>query len=279
MADTFYETLTAAVAEFTERGFESEEQLAEWMRRIREAAERDLVDPRTLEAELAGTFRSLYENLVDRGGILRYHQGVPEFNLKQLAPKLRPLLDQRLMANANLIKNNRTIAIEQTNRRFAGWATSIPAGGSKAVDKREVKSSIRKALAALPFEERRVLIDQGHKFVSDLNNVIALDNRAIAAEWHSHFRQVGYNYRPDHKERDGKFYAIRGNWALAQGFMKAVDGHYTDTITKPGEEVFCRCSYRYIYNLRDLPEMMLTKKGIEELGRVQELIKSKIQRS
>jgi hypothetical protein len=272
---TFYELLTQAVADLTENGFVSEEQLAEWLRRIREAAERDLVDPKTLENELASTFKDIFDKEITKGGILRFHAGMTKFTIQQLAPRLRPLLDRRIMANANLIKDNRERAIAQTLQRFTGWSTSIPAGGSKAVDKVEVKSSIRKSLAQLPFEERRVLIDQGHKFVSDLNNIIAVDGGAIAAEWHSHFRQVGYNYRPDHKERDGNFYVIPGNWALEKGLMKAVEGRYTDRITKPGEEVFCRCSYRYIYNLRGLPSEMLTQKGKDDLARVRELINQK----
>src|SRR5271168_2501320 len=188
---TFYEVLTQAVSEFSTNGFEGEEQLAEWVRRIREAAERDMVDPRTLEAEMAASFRTIFDNMVDKGGILRYHDGLPAWRLAQLKPRLRPLLDRRVMANADLIKLNRTRAIETTMQRFSGWATSIPAGGSKVVDKVETKTNIRKALSRLPFEERRVLIDQGHKFVSDLNGIIARDGGAIAGEWHSHFRQAG----------------------------------------------------------------------------------------
>jgi hypothetical protein len=224
---------------------------------------------------MAASFRSIFENMVNKGGILRYHDGLPAWRLKQLAPRLHTELDRRIMANAQLIRLNRTRAIETTLQRFSGWSTSIPAGGSKVVDKVDVKSGIRKSLARLPFEERRVLIDQGHKFVGDLNLIIAHDGGAIAGEWHSHFRQAGYNYRPDHKERDGLFFVVPGNWAIEKGFMKAIDGRYTDKITKPGEEIFCRCSYRYVYNLRDLPDDMLTAKGREELERVRAVIKSR----
>jgi len=52
--------------------------------------------------------------------------------------------------------------------------------------------------------------------------------------------------------------------------MKAGDAGYTDEITTPGEEVFCRCFYRWIYNLRDLPKDMLTIKGKEQLALLQE---------
>jgi hypothetical protein len=239
MVDSFYVVLTNAVRDFSERGFVSEEQLAEWMAAIRLAAERDMVDPRTLESEMAASFRSIFENMVNKGGILRYHDGLPAWRLKQLAPRLHTELDRRIMANAQLIKLNRARAIETTLQRFSGWSTSIPAGGSKVVNRVSTKSEIRKSLARLPFEERRVLIDQGHKFVGDLNGIIARDGGAIAGEWHSHFRQVGYNARPDHVERDSKFYMIPGNWALEKGLVKAMDGQWADRITKPGEEIFC----------------------------------------
>lgn len=269
---TFYETLTEAVNEFTQHGFQSEEQLAEWMRKIREAAERDLVDPRVLENELAANFKDVFDKMITRGGILRYHDGVPAWRLKQLAPRLRPELDRRLMANASLIKLNRTRAVEQTLQRFSGWSTSIPAGGSRAVDKHEVKSSIRKSLAQLPFEERRVAIDQGLKFISDLNDIIAHDNGALAAEWHSHFRQHGYDARERHKEFDGHLFVVRDNWAMRKGLMKLNSAKYIDEIEKPGQLICCRCSYRWIYNLRSLPAEMLTVKGKAELARIRGVI-------
>jgi hypothetical protein len=95
---------------------------------------------------------------------------------------------------------------------------------------------------------------------ASLNDILARDNQAIAAEWHSHYKELNYNYRKDHAERDSGIYAIRGNWAIKSGLMKVGEDGYTDEITQPGEEVYCRCYYRYIYNLRDLPEKMLTAK-------------------
>jgi hypothetical protein len=133
------------------------------------------------------------------------------------------------------------------------------------VDRNDTKHDIRKALASLPFEERRVAIDQGHKLISDINNLVALDGEAIAAEWHSKWRQRGYDYREDHKERDLLVYAVRGCWAVEKGLIKPGPAGYTDEITRPAEEPFCGCYYRYIYNLRDLPANMLTEKGKEAL--------------
>lgn len=264
----FYRTITQAVADLTEHGFDSAERVQYWIQQIRAAAYASMTPTHVLEEQLAATFRGIYQRQIERGGILKQHPGVGRFTLERVKPRLRAELDRRLMASRELIKLNRAAAIEKTTQRFSGWATSIPAGGTDAADKVEVKATVRKALAQLPFEERRVAVDQGHKFVANLNNILAVDGGALAAEWHSHWRQANYNYRRDHKERDEHIYVIRGNWALAKGLMK-MDGHgYTDEITAPGEEVFCRCSYRYIYSLRSLPPGMVTEKGRAELERV-----------
>ncbi len=266
--NSFYRTITLAVADLTEHGFDSAERVQFWIQQIRSAAYASMTPAHVLEAQLAATFRGIYQRQIERGGILKYHPGVARFTLEKVKPRLRAELDRRLMASRELIKLNRAAAIEKTTQRFSGWATSIPAGGTDAADKVEVKTTVRKALAQLPFEERRVAVDQGHKFVANLNNIIAVDGGAIAAEWHSHWRQANYNFRRDHKDRDGHIYIVRDNWAMARGLMKS-DGHrYTDEITAPGEEVFCRCSYRYLYSLRSLPVGLVTEKGRAELERV-----------
>lgn len=265
---TFYDVITAAVADIADHGYDSAERVAYWMGRIREAAATAMAPPHVLEEALQQALRSIYRRLIERGEIARYHPGVAQFTLEKVRPQLRAELDRRILASANLIKLNRQSAIETTLRRFSGWSSSVPAGGSRAVDKRDVKTDIRKAMAALPFEERRVVIDQGTKFIAALSETLAKDGAAIALTWRSHWRQAGYNYREDHKERDGKVYVMRNNWAQERGLMKAGPGSYYDEITHVGEEVYCRCYAVWIYALRDLPEEMLTAKGRGELARV-----------
>ena len=36
---------------------------------------------------------------------------------------------------------------------------------------------------------------------------------------------------------------------------------YTDDMTQPAQEPYCRCWFRYINGLRQLPPEMLTEKG------------------
>jgi hypothetical protein len=264
----FYDVLSAAVADISEYGFDTPGRIAYWTGQLKDAAERSATPFWRMEEMLRAGLGAIYRRLVERGGVAAYHPGIEKFTLQRIAPRLRAELDRRILASADLIKLNRQQAIAKTLQRFQGWSTSIPAGGSDATSRRETGKEIRKALASLPFEERRVLIDQGHKLTASINAVVAQEGRAIALVWRSHWRQAGYDYREDHKERDGQVYAIRGNWAIGRGLMKAGAAGYYEDITAVGEEIFCRCWAEYIYSLSGLPAEMLTKKGAEELARV-----------
>jgi hypothetical protein len=266
----FMEVLTAAIAEMVEFGFDSAERVTYWAERLRVAMEREHLAPRISEAMLTAALRKVYKRLITDRGVIRMQPEMARFTLERVAPQLRAELDRRIMAAANLIKLNREEMIGKTLRRFSGWATSIPAGGSDLVERRAVKADIKRGIAGLKFQERRVLIDQGHKLTSALSDIAATEGGAIAAIWHSHWRQPNYNYRPEHKEHDvlkGGIFVVRGNWALERGLMKLAGRQYTDEIERPGELVYCRCFYEYLFNLRDLPEEMITAKGRAELAR------------
>ena len=271
---TFQEVLAAAIADMAEFGFDQIERVDRWTRELRAAAERSLISPESLEQQLRDGLAGAYRKLVDEGGIFKMHPGIERFTLERIRPALRSELDRRIMASANLIKLNRAQAIEKTLQRFQGWSTSIPPGGVSGETKAEVKATVRKSLAALPFEERRVLIDQSHKLISAINGTLAADGGAIAGRWNSHYLQANYAYRPDHKERDyrqnnGQPFLIRDSWAHQAGLVKKGKLGYVDDVTEPGVEPFCRCFYTFLYNLRDLPEEMLTAKGKDALASVQ----------
>lgn len=258
---TFRETLDDAIEDITANGFDSIERIERWTRALRLAAERSLISPKALEEQMREGLAAIYRRMVERGGIFKYNPGAERFTLERVRPHLRAELDRRIMASANLIKLNRAQAIESTLRRFEGWSTSIPPGGVSGEKRAKIKTDVRKALSSLPFEERRVLVDQGHKLTSALSETMAKGGGAIAGRWRSNWRQPGYDYREDHRERDGEIYVVRGSWAHAQGLIRRGAGGYTDEITAPGQEVFCRCYFVWLYTLGDLPEDMLTAKG------------------
>jgi hypothetical protein len=274
MAQSFFEVVSDAIREFTEHGFDSVERLTYWTDRIRKAAAESMTPPYILEDTLNKSLQGIYKRLIDDGQIVKTHVGISRFTVERVKPKLRTELDRRLMVSRNLIKLNQEQMVEKTVQRFAGWASSVPVGGSRAVETKDVKDNIRKALTSLPFEERRCIIDQSHKLASSLNEIVAVDAGAVALIWHSQYRRRGYAYREDHKERDGKIYAIRNNWAIDKGLMKVGDAGYYDQITAVGFEVYCSCYAQYLYNLRDLPESMLTIKGKESIVEVRAKIKS-----
>lgn len=274
VAQSFYEILTEAIADLAEHGFDSQQRLEEWLQRLEVAARAALIPESTLQRELQDMLARVYGRAVQSAKLLKAHKGVSEFTLASIKPKLRAELDRRILSSAQLIKLNREASIQRTLQRFAGWATSIPAGGTEVAERQEAKANVRRAIAGLPFEERRVVIDQGHKLVAAVNEIVAIDGGAIAAIW-KHVREGGgYNARPEHEARDNKTYVIRGNWALEAGLIRLSGAQYTDEIEAPGQLPFCRCQYSYLYNLRDLPADMLTTKGRAELARVRSIIGS-----
>lgn len=262
---TFFSILTAAINDMIEHGFDSQARVEAWVEKIKRAAHLSLIPEAKMQKELEKALNNAFTRLVTNGGLV--NKNISKFDIDKMKPKLRAELDRRIMASANLIKYNREDSITTTLRRFEGWATSIPKGGSNVVDRVKEKQNIKKALTKVTFEQRRVIIDQTHKLVSNINEIVAVENGAIAAKWHSHWRQANYNYRKDHKERDEVIYVIRDGWANKKGYIKAVNG-YTDDITSPGEEVFCRCNYVYLYNLRQVKDL-LTNKGEQALQSVQ----------
>lgn len=270
MAEKFDDVLREAMRHYAEHGFNDAEVLAQWMARLEAAMRAEMVPEWRMEERLREALGSIYKREVDKGAALKRHPGVQRYVLEQVKPELRNELTRRIAANAALIKLNRKQEVDATLRRFMGWASSVPAGGSNVVDVREERKKIRKGFASLSFRERRVLIDQGHKLQSAVSSIVAQGGGAIAAVWHSHYHQANYDYRVDHKDREieskTKPYLVRGSWAMERGYIDKAGATYTDEIEQPGEFVFCRCSYRYLYNLRNLPASMLTAKGREALA-------------
>lgn len=261
-ASSYDRVLSEAVEEFNTQGYTSPERLAYWQERLRAAANESLTPLDEVQRQVRAALEAMYSRLVDRGTMLRRHPGVERYTIDRVRPALRAELDRRVYASAELIRLNRPQAVDKTLQRLSGWATSVPPGGAGGgVSRREIKADIKRPLASSPFEVRRVVIDQGHKLTSAINDIVATGGGALAATWNSHWRQANYNYRPDHKERDGAVYLVRGSWAHERGLVKPGDVGYIDAVTRPAEEPFCRCFYTYLYNLRDVPEDMLTAKG------------------
>lgn len=262
---TYFEVLTAAVADVTEHGYDSEERVAYWAEQIRLAAERSMKSMEEIEQMTREAMYAIFRKQVDLGGVLKYNPGVSAYRLQQIKPELHAELNRRIAASVDLIRVNRPQAIDKTMQRFRGWATSVPKGGSPVVKKRKEKENLKKALSSLPFEERRVIIDQSAKLFSAINTTVAVNGGAIGGYWQSHVHQRGYDGRPDHNARQNKFFLVRDSWAHKAGLVKPDKHEYTDEIEQPAEFPFCKCSYKYVFSLRSIPAECLTEKGKKAL--------------
>lgn len=263
---SFFDLLTEAINYFAEHGYTNRAELEAWVRRLRQAAVGYLPSNTSMETDIRRALTRSYTHLVTRGGLKSANPAVSAFTIDRLKPAMKAELNRRIAASADLIKLNRQAAIDDTLRRFQGWATSVPAGGSDVVKRTEEKANVRKPLAKMDFIARRCITDQTHKFAASVNAIVAESGGAIAAIWHSPWRRPGYDYRKDHKERDEHVYLIRDSWAHKAGLVKPGDAGYTDQITAPGEEVYCSCKYQYVYGLDRLPNDMLTAAGRQKLA-------------
>lgn len=261
---TLHEVLTDAVNYYVNNGWDSQDSLLDWTKKLRVAASRETPNDDVTRKHLT----SIYSRLVIHGGALRDQppDGPKKITLDKIKPDLRKELDKRIFASANLIKLNREQAIERTVQRFQGWVTSIPPDGVTELNKNEQKAEIRKSVTDMGFISRRVAIDQGHKLASNVKYLLSVQGGAIAFKWHSPWRRPGYKFREDHKRRDTLIYLVRDSWAVEQGLIKPVNGFY-DEITAAGEEVFCSCQVFPIYAPQKLPVEFLTEKGKREFNR------------
>ena len=261
----FYSVVNEAIADFLEHGFDSQARLDKWLDLIARAARMALIPQAQLVKVLQDTLGQAYQRTVSDARLMKVHEGISRFTIAQVKPELRAELQRRILASANLITLNRDASIARTLQRFAGWASSVPPGGTAVADRRAIKKTVRKGIAGLPLEERRCLTDQSMKLVAAVNDIIATDGGAIAGQWH-HVAEgpPAYDSRPAHVARNGKFYVLRGSWAHKKGLIKSVNG-FTDDITLPAEEISCRCSYRFFYDLASLSRDMLTARGKESL--------------
>lgn len=253
---SFQQVVRAAVADLTARGVYSEAQLDQWIMLIRQAAERTTTPDYEVEAALRRHFGREYERVINR--VSRAER----FTLAAINPTLHAEVERRVRMSADLIKINKAERVEKTLSRFRGWTSSIPPGGSRVVDRREVASHIAKPTTQQKFEARRVAIDQGHKLAANVEEIVALHGGAIAGIWHDRGQHDrNYDARKVHLARSGKMFLVRDSWAIKQGLVRRGAGPYMDEIERPAELPFCSCKYKYLSSIRDLPEDWLTEKG------------------
>ncbi len=254
----FQQVLAEAINEFADTGYISKERLDYWMGRLRLLADQSLRPSEDQIQIIRNGLEKMFSKHLRKAP--KSHPQLSVRDITSIEPELRPILERRIMASAALIKLNRQQAIDMTMRRFSGWASSMPLGGTRDVKKSKVKTDISKPLRSASYETRRLLIDQGHKMAANINKTVADQYGALAYEWQHIEPFPGYDSRPEHLKRNTHIYLIRGSWAHQQGLVKK-HGQWADEIDQPAEAINCRCAAVYLYSLRDLPEEALTEKG------------------
>jgi len=256
---TFTQTINEIIKEILEFGFDSQERIVRLSKRLKDAYIKSILPEHRLEQIVREQLINTFDKLVKQKNLI--NPDVKGFTIQSIKPHLRQELDRRILASADLIKFRREESISNILRQFQGWATSIPVGGTQSLEVKKSGDKLKKMTKTERFNQRRISIDQTSKLNANIRSIIATDQGAIAGIWHSKGEhEPNYNARVDHLERAKKIYIIRDSWADKQGLIKPIWG-YTDEITQPAEEVYCRCTYQYIFSLRKLPEDYLTVKG------------------
>src|ERR1043165_404970 len=99
---SFNDVLSRAIEDMVSNGFDSEERVADWMRKLRAAAQRSLVPEAELDQRLQDGLAKVSRKRVEGDATLPPPPGVEGFPYERLKPRLRTELDRRIMASANL---------------------------------------------------------------------------------------------------------------------------------------------------------------------------------
>jgi hypothetical protein len=167
---------------------------------------------------------------------------------------------------AALYLNGEMAAFRARLAEFLGMAFS---GNANPGELKSKVTGIKRAFRDLTKWDRFFSTIKNNSFPSAINRTFSFEGNPLAARWsYSPLDEAGeFRNVYSHKDLADRIYAIRGNWALERGLMKPGAYGYVEDAPAPGEEFDCMCRFQFIYNLRSLPESMLTPKGESELAR------------
>lgn len=205
------------------------------------------------------------------------HKGITKASIKDLKPKFRKEVEDRVKISFNLMKNQEEELKQKMASRFINWVT---------IDSKDVRGNTTSKQSLLNFLDfakengiaedhaKFILKDQTRKMIANLDDLVAKENNAIGGIWHNRGdrRVVGnpqgiYPHSEtkahgNHWDREGKFYVFKDSWAYQKGYIK---GELYENLEDGGVGVAigCRCRLEFIYDLRDVPYENLTARGRE----------------
>jgi hypothetical protein len=166
--------------------------------------------------------------------------------------------------------------LRQCNAMVDQFLEQVPMGGTKDKEIKSRIGEIKKELRTLAKWDRLFYVYKARSFPAEVEFLFSLEGNPIAAIWHYKpiDEQTDYPKTYDHKQRDELVYAVRGNWAITKGLMKAGPNGYLDEISRPSQEIGCMCYLGWLYSISDLPTNMVTEKGVSELKRVRAIMQT-----
>lgn len=208
--------------------------------------------------------------------VFKSNKGIKKVSIKDLKPKFRKELENRVLISMNLIKNRDNELKQRLASRFLNWVT---------IDSDEVRGKTTSGNSLLRFLDfakengiaerhaRFIIEDQTRKMIADFDMLVAKENNAVGCIWKTRQdkRVVGNPNglypngnlaHNDHWDRQDKFFVFKDSWAFKNGMIR---GEIYENLEDGGVGVAigCRCRLEIIYDLRDAPFENLTNKGRE----------------
>jgi len=222
---------------------------------------------KTPQQSIEPYLNNLFKKEIESGKLLKRNEGIDRFTLERIKPQFRQLLEDRVKANIQLIKLERSNSIDVSTARFSGWLMSFDGGQEKIPPAKQLpafQNITKPMLEQKSYEHSRRAIDQGHKMLRAIDSVVAEQGGAIAAVWHAHPPTSFYDARKEHWARDGEIFVYKNSPAMEKGLVKKGSNPYFEDLPDPPAFLInCTCWTKNIYSLSALhriaPELLTTK--------------------
>jgi hypothetical protein len=178
--------------------------------------------------------------------------------------KLLPLLEKSHASCIETYREQAKICFEkyetEINKLVDGFLAEVP---RTAKERASYISRIKREIKYFSKWNQLFYTHKAMSFPSEVEYIFILSGKPIAAVWEYSSLDEECEFPPtvNHKQRDGRVYAVRQNWAEAESLMVVGSDGYLDEIDRPHQETGCMCHLHWLYSVSNLPEEMLTAKG------------------
>lgn len=152
----------------------------------------------------------------------------------------------------------------------AGFLRFIPAKGTKDKVAKAMLADVKKSVKSLAKWNQLFYTYKAMSFPEEIEFLFTHQSDPIAAVWHfsSLDDQCDFRMEHDHRALSGTIYLVRDSWAMEKGYLDKDSAPYIEDVVRPKQDIGCMCSLTWLYNLRDLPDRLLTDYGHKVLEQV-----------